>query len=549
MLKWLQTAAATPGAQSQPWTSSSSSSSSSLSLSSSSSRKRRRDKEQQNPTTTTTARVNNKKNKRYKTKETDEIKSILDVAQVPFGRGSSGYSDAFRKKPQAEREAIMDKFRPETIGFTPMTEFSKDPYPCPKPFQDYRLIVNSGANGTDNYFVHKDRHIGKKIRKPMNGGTMVSLSIDGSNGEYIMVNFLKLAMASLYPDLSMKQFSTPLFNEVTGQSCGMITVDHIDEKAQHNGTDALCNLQLMCGSHNSSKSNSENKECHIKMGKSQSYAFYLRLIKFLNGKRSGPFVELATYAEFKSTHDTAAITAFAGGTVYGGHLNAMINGKLKKVGVKGREGVFVQIHPDYVRDQEQERKDFNGKTLDRKFIDDALGPAFRAQKSAHNLLFNTNGEVYNNKGKITRGNIPTGDPFGLIRKLNGEYMHTLQFFAHNVPNMSLEEKITMKKNPKLMIAHKESNPATYVMFECTPDKNRHVDIHAKPMDPPLTYDEFMQLPVPKQKSVRVMYSNRAETLRSATYEDNNKESAESMADLENMHDQYRILKYQSANFE
>jgi hypothetical protein len=115
-------------------------------------------------------------------------------------------------------------------------------------------------------------------------------------------------------------------------------------------------------------------------------------------------------------------------------------------------------------------------------------------------------------------------------------MHILHFFAHNVGDMSLEEKIAMKNNPKLMIAHKESNPATYVMFECTPDNKRRVDIHAKPMDPALTYSEFMELTVLKQKSVRVMYSNRAETLRSATYEENSKEAAESMANLENMHD-------------
>jgi hypothetical protein len=365
-----------------------------------------------------------------------------------------------------------------------------------------------------------------------------------------MVIFLKLAMASLYPGLSMKQFGTPLFDATTGQSCSMITVDHIKEKVQHNGMDALANLQLMCGSHNSSKSHTENKERQIKKGKSQSNAFLLRLIRYLNGKGSGPYLELATYTKFKSTNDTAAITAFAGGTVYQGNLSAMINGKLKKVGVQGRgKGVYVQIHRDYVRDQEQERKDFNGKTLERKFMDDALCHAFRDKKSAHKLLFNTNGEVYNNNGQITRGKIPTSDPFGLVRVLNNEYMHTLAFFAHNVCDMTMEQKIVMKNDEKLMIAHKESNPATYTMFECTPVKKRHVDIHAKPMDPPLTYSEFMQLTVPEQKSVRVMYSNRAETLSSATYEENQKESAESMANLENMHDLYRIMKYQSANFQ
>jgi hypothetical protein len=511
------------------------------------SRKRRRDDEPEPSTTTTTAAITNnkKKNKRNKkTAKETEIKSILDVCQVSYGLGSNGFSDTFRKKSKAEREAILDKFSPEAIGFKPKTEFSKDPYPCPKPFQDYRLIVNSG---TDNYFVHKDRP-NYTIRKPTNGN-QVCLCIDEGSGEQIMVNFLKLALASLYPDLSMRQFGTPLFNETTGQSCGMINVDHIKEKAQHGGTDGLSNLQLMCLSHNSSKSHTENKERHVKKGKSKSYAFPLKLIKFLNGKRSGPFVELKTYQKFKSTHDTAAITTFAGGTVYQGNLRDMINGNQNKVGVKGREkGVFVQIHPDYVRDQEQERKDFDGKTLDRKFIDEALGTAFREKNSAHKLLFNADGEVYNNKGQITRGTIPNGDPFGLIRMLNSEYMHTLVFFAHNISDMSLEQKIAMKNDSDLMITHKESNPATYVMLECTPNK-RHVDIHAKPMDPPLTYDEFMELPVTEQKSVRVMYSNRADTLRSATKQENNKESAESMAKLDNMHDLYRIHCYQRENFQ
>jgi hypothetical protein len=305
----------------------------------------------------------------------------------------------------------------------------------------------------------------------------------------------------------------------------------------------------MCTSHNTIKSHTENKERHVKKGKSLSYAFSLNLIKFENGKRSGPFVELESYQKFSSAVDPA-ITAFAGGTVHKGSLCNMINGKNKQkmAGVTGREkGVYVQIHPDYVRNQKQERKDFGGKTLDRKFIHDALGSFFSEKKSTHKLLFNTDGEVYNNMGQITRGHIP-GEPFGLVRTVNGEYMHTVIFFAH-VPNMSLEQKIAMKNNPDLMIAHDESNPATYVMFKCTPDKYRHVDIHAKPMDPPFTYAEFMELTVPEQKSVRVMYSNRAETLRSATQQENREESAKSMAHLENMRDLYRIHCYQRANFQ
>jgi hypothetical protein len=502
--------------------------------------------------TTTTTRVNNKKRKKKKKK----WNSILDVCKVAFGRGSSGYSKEFRKKSKEEQDQILEEFSPQVIGFTPMTEFTQEFYACKKPFQNYRLIVVD--NGADCYFVHKDRLLGRQIRKPTGASNQIGLSFfDAAGGSgkedqqkkkvVVPVRFFKLVLDSLYPDLCMRQFGTPMFNEDTGKSCGMLTVDHIKELG-NGGDHHLSNLQLMCTGHNSRKSQSENKERHVKMGKSKSRSFLMRLVS-RKGEHSG-LVELESYQKFSSTHDTDTITAFAGGTVYQGNINAMINGKVELVGVKGREeGVYVQIHPDDVRDQKQEHKDFGGKTLDREFIEEALGDKFSKQKSAHKLLFNTNGQVYNNKGQVTRGNIHPRKPFGLRRTFNAQHMHILHFFAHNVPNMSLEEKIAMKKDPKFLIAHDESNPATYVMFECTPDEKRHVNLHTEPMDPPLTFSQFMQLIVPKQKSVRVMYSNRAETLRLATSEENNQESVESMANLEKMHDLYRIHDYQRKNFQ
>ena len=60
----------------------------------------------------------------------------------------------------------------------------------------------------------------------------------------------------------------------------------------------------------------------------------------------------------------------------------------------------------------------------------------------------------------------------------------------------------------------------------------------------MTLEEFKMLPDSEQDTYRVLYSNRAETLRLTTQKDNMKESKATHKDLTNAHQLYQIHVYQ-----
>jgi hypothetical protein len=121
--------------------------------------------------------------------------------------------------------------------------------------------------------------------------------------------------------------------------------------------------------------------------------------------------------------------------------------------------------------------------------------------------------------------------------------HTLVFYAHaGADALSLRKR---QEAEELVIAHGESHPLTYSLYRCDP-ATRAVAGTA-PELPSMTLEEFKLLPKSEQDTYRVLYSNRAETLRLTTQEDNIKESAATRKDMANAHQLYRIHDYQKEN--
>jgi hypothetical protein len=260
-------------------------------------------------------------------------------------------------------------------------------------------------------------------------------------------------------------------------------------------------------------------------------------------------VKESSYQSFSSSYDPA-IKAFVRDDgedqtktcthdVHRGSLRKMLNGKLTRVGVRGREGYFVVAHPDDVRDQGQERANFGGRALSPAVIK-TLGKQFKDQTSPCKILFHADGRVYGNKGQIARGQSNSRQQYDLTRKYNNEYMHTLVYYAHC--DNALAARQRQQKANNLVIAHNEQHPLTYLLFPCDP-KTRAIAHHALPL-PNMTFDAFKALSDMEQRSIRVLYSNHAETLRLATQKENRQESVQSGRELENTPHSYQIHRHQ-----
>jgi hypothetical protein len=321
-------------------------------------------------------------------------------------------------------------------------------------------------------------------------------------------------------------------------------VDHVVEVAL-GGMDVFSNWQILSGPSNSIKSNAVNKYRNVKTGKTKSRPFRIRLVHTTHH---------GAYRLFDSTYDPDIDVFAAHGTtnrnisVHKAHLREMMNGKRKRVGVNRRPGYFVVAHPDDVRTQAIERKDFGGQSLPQDFIDD-LGHGFKSKKGATRLLFHMDGRVYNNTGQITRGYVDPRTPFGLVRVFSGTKMHTLLYYSHIKKVHGVHDNASpalvqkrLQKTHGLVIAHDESHPLTYILFRCHPG-TRKIDHCSQPLDN-LTFDEFMTLSDTEQRSLRVMYSNHVDTLRLATSQENTLESTRTHSDMYNAHQLYQIHMYQ-----
>ena len=286
----------------------------------------------------------------------------------------------------------------------------------------------------------------------------------------------------------------------------------------------------------SRKSQKVNTEPQVKMGKTRSRAFRLCV---LGGAEDGP------YQTFRSMHDptiatfAAGNTSIVGITVNQGNLSAMLNGKGKRVGIRGRPGMYIQAHPDDVRDQAHERRAFGGKCLSQDVID-LLGTTFKAYKKACKLQFQSGGSLYTNTGQITRGQIDPKLKYDVVRKFNNEYLHTLIYYAHAGAD-ALSERQRQEKN-KLVIAHDEKHPLTYCLFRCDPI-TRAVANDARVL-PPMTLATFKTLPKSEQDTYRVLYSNHAETLELVEQKDNRSESAKTHKNLAHANQVYQIHVFQ-----
>jgi hypothetical protein len=98
-----------------------------------------------------------------------------------------------------------------------------------------------------------------------------------------------------------------------------------------------------------------------------------------------------------------------------------------------------------------------------------------------------------------------------------------------------------QEDENLVIARSESHPLTYSLFRC--DVTRAVAGGA-PELPSMTLEEFKMLPESEQDTYRVLYSNRAETLRLTTRKENIKKSKATHKDLDNANQLYQIHRYQ-----
>jgi hypothetical protein len=477
-------------------------------------------------------------------------RKITDISAGEGGYGlrSSGYNKKFRALDKPIRDRILAMFAPKTGERAKVQP--NVPYPCPanNPFKGYTVLID----GDDHASIRHKKHTDKPLKPSRNGQVKLYFTnaSDGSRQKR-MVSYRKVVFSFVYPEWCMEQFNVDMFNP-HGQSCGMIHVDHIDEVAM-GGTDLdrVSNWQLLIARDNTLKSHVINKTRHVKKGQTQSRAFRLCLVG--GGKQDEKDegreeVKESSYQSFNSTEDPA-IKAFVRDDgedpttanthdVHRGHLCAMLNGKQKKVGVRGRQGYFVVAHPDDVRDQGQQRADFGGRALSPAIIE-TLGKNFTDQTSACKLLFHADGRVYGNKGQIARGKTNSREQYNLMRMYNNEYMHTLVYYAHC--DNALAERQRQETND-LVIAHKEQNPLTYLLFPCNP-KTRAIAHHALPL-PDMTFDAFKALSDTEQRSIRVLYSNHAETLRLDTQSENRQESAQSRLDLTQAPHSYQIHVHQ-----
>jgi hypothetical protein len=219
-------------------------------------------------------------------------------------------------------------------------------------------------------------------------------------------------------------------------------------------------------------------------------------------------------------------------------LRALLCGKVKRVAVPGRPGVFIEAHPDDVRTEEQEQADFGGCALSPGLIR-TLGRKFQNKKSANKLLFHGDGRVFDNKGQITRGQTNPWDQYSLVLVYNDESMHTLVYYAHCDDALAARQR---QKTNDLVIAHDEQHTLTYLLFPCNP-KTRAIAHHAQPL-PDMTFDAFKALSVTEQRSIRVLYSNHAETLRLATQTENRQESEQTRQELAKAPHAYQIHVHQ-----
>ena len=127
-------------------------------------------------------------------------------------------------------------------------------------------------------------------------------------------------------------------------------------------------------------------------------------------------------------------------------------------------------------------------------------------------------------------------------------MHTLIYYAHIKKGTDIDDESPalvqkrIQKTSGLVVAHDESHSLTYILFRCDPG-TRKIDHCSQPLDN-ITFAEFMTLPEEKQRSLRVMYSNHADTLRLATSQENNLESTRTHSNLQSAHQLYQIHMYQ-----
>jgi len=133
-------------------------------------------------------------------------------------------------------------------------------------------------------------------------------------------------------------------------------------------------------------------------------------------------------------------------------------------------------------------------------------------------------------------------PYRLWRTHNNTSMHTLVYYAHYGGEEDVLNHRRSQGEQKLVVAHDESHPLTYLLFRCDP-KTRTIDHHAMPL-PGMTFEEFKELPFTRQQSLRVLYSNHADTLRLATTHENNQESKQTHVDLRCAHPLYQIHAHQ-----
>lgn len=362
-------------------------------------------------------------------------------------------------------------------------------YPLCEPFSKNSVVVDK--SGRIRIFGER-----KELTTQMTG--INRLKISGENTRK-NVNSLKVAIVSIpfSPSINILEkffkVDSAAYHETSGKSQHWtITVDHVLERTQ-GGTNHFHNLVLVTASYNSTKSNRINTERHIKSAITRSPI--IQVCRRLTGWEDARMADIQ-----KEGYNLSTISAF---------IKSADKTSTKMIRHDTADVILVRRHPDSMTKADFEAA--GGKM--------AIYLDGNTTKVSETVLVNKRGEVLTTKGEIRS----RGYPLPNREQLDSMVVVDFKFEARQV-RVSVHHAVYMTfrgENDPIpgngkIIAHDESNPATYITID---EITRKIVEETEDPDTRLARDD--------DNGRRIIYSNHFETLRVTDQSKNLTESGKS----------------------
>lgn len=361
----------------------------------------------------------------------------------------------------------------------------------------YPLIISDKhyvkiSENQEIIIYHKD-----KILQPNKINTFLLFkSINNSVKKFkFAIHYLKISVYSIFQKYCLLQFSNlPLYELSTLQTCKLFTVDHIDEDPTNN---KFHNLQIMVSSHNASKSLELNPQRKKRVNTSISRPFRYAIAK----KRED--IKNEDWKCATSTHDPIFKE------YHRGCISKALHGKRISVGCKDKNKnkklwVYENI---YEAAYNQFMNEYRGINICKQKLMKLLNlrNINEIPKNKQNLLISRCGKI------LLTSSITyiVGNPlrqYRCERIWSKIYIHVWVYFTF-ITDEQFEAQFPLWKTGKLTFTYDLSNTNTFEMYD-----QQNISVTSKQLDKPYTFEEYLNLDVVQKKSVRILYSNRFETL-------------------------------------